>query len=146
MKSFRVLVLFIVILIALAVVRFWLRWTTAGAATPAECIANYYESLKSGDIEKYLHCLGGTYREEGRRFFAAVCRDVKDLKGVVQQAGQAANGSPLWVDVEEVRTAGIRRLRYHLCQDGGSWVIVAIDPPRETSAPVPYGTPVGDEP
>jgi hypothetical protein len=148
MKLSRVLLLLAVVLIALAGVRFWPgKAAIVGAATPAECVENYYESLKSGDIEKYLRCLGEPYRAHaGQRFFAAACREVKDVKGVVQRAGPAESGSPLWVDVEEVRAAGSRRLRYHLRHDDRVWVIVSIDPPRETASPIRYGTPVGDEP
>ena len=148
MKSFRVLILLAFVLIALAGVRFW-PWkpATAAAATSAECVENYYESLKSADVDKYMRCLGEPYRgEAGQRFFAAACRDVKDVKGVVQRAGPAENGSPRWVDVEEVRAAGVRRMRYHLRQDDRAWVIVAIDPPRETTSPIRYGTSVSDEP
>ena len=148
MKPYRVLILLAVVLIALAGVRFW-SWNpaTAGAVTPAECVENYYESLKSGDVDKYMRCLGEPYRTEaGQRFFDAACRDVKDVKGVVQRAGTADGVSPMWVDVEEVRASGIRRLRYHLRQADRAWVIVAIDSPRETISPVRYGTPVGDEP
>ncbi|HEY7328124.1 MAG TPA: hypothetical protein VH592_10810 [Gemmataceae bacterium] len=148
MKSYRALVLLAVVLIALAGVRYW-QWkpTAVGAATPEECVENYYESLKSGDVDRYLRCLGEPYRSEaGQRFFDAACRDAKDVKGVVQRAGSDESGSTLWMDVEEVRAAGIRRLRYHLRQDDRVWVIVSIDPPRETTSPVRYGTPVGDEP
>lgn len=147
MKPLRVLILLAVILIALASVRFWPSKTaTVGTGTPADCIESYYESLKSVDVDKYLRCLGEPYRADaGQRFFEAACRDAKDLKGLVQRTGPVENGS-LWVDVEEVRAAGVRRLRYHLRHDERGWGIVAIDPPRETSAPIRYGTPVGDEP
>ena len=148
MKRLRVLILIAVAVIVLASIRFWSgRTAAAGAATPAECVDNYYESLKSGDVDKYLSCLSERYGAEvGQRFFTDACRDVKDVKGVAQHAGPTESESLQWVDVEEVRAAGIRRLRYHLRRDSGSWVIAAIDPPRESSSPVRYGTPVGDEP
>lgn len=147
MRPLRVLILLAVVLIALAGVRFWPSPTaTAGAATPAECIENYYESLKSGDVEKYLRCLGEPYRTDaGQRFFDAACRDAKNLKGLVQRTGPVENGSQS-VEAEEVRAAGVRRLRYHLRQEDRGWVIVAIDRLRETTSPIRYGTPVGDEP
>jgi hypothetical protein len=146
-KRLHVLILLAVILITIAGIRFWPRRAAAGAATPAECIDTYYESLKSNDFEKYLRCLNESYRGEAvQHSFVAACRDITDLKGVVQQPGPIEGELPLWIDVEEVRTAGVRRLRYHLCRDGGSWVITAIDPPRETPSPIRYGTPVGEEP
>jgi hypothetical protein len=148
MKPLRVLIVLAVVLIMLVAVRFWpWKMATAGAATPAECVENYYESLKSGDVDKYRRCLGDSYRADvGPRFFKDACREVKDVKGVVQRAGSAEGESSQSVDVEEVRAAGVRRLRYHLRQEDRGWVIVAIDPPRETTSPIRYGTPVGDEP
>lgn len=148
MKRLRVLILVAVVSIALAGAFYWSRRSSpSGAATAAECLDAYYESLKSGDVDKYLRCLGEPYRtEEGRRFFEDACREVKDVKNLVQIAGPVENGSSRWVDVDEVRAAGVRRRRYHLRQNEGRWVIVAIDPPRDTPAPIRYGTPVGDEP
>ncbi|HTU19462.1 MAG TPA: hypothetical protein VMG10_15485 [Gemmataceae bacterium] len=146
MKPLRLLILLVVVGIALLGIRFWPRRTaTTGAATPAQCLDAYYESLQSGDVDKYLRCLDEPYREDvGRRSFEAARRDVKDVKNLVQKAGPAESGSPLWVD--EVRAAGVRRLRYHLRQNGRGWVIAAIDPPREIATPIRYGTHVGDEP
>ena len=148
MKRLRVLILLVVVGIALVGVRFWPRRTaTTGAATPADCLDTYYESLQSGDVDKYLRCFDESYRQDvGQRSFEAARHDVKDVKNLVQIAGPAENGSPLWVDVDEVRTAGVRRLRYHLRQNGRGWVIAAIDPPREMPTPIRYGTHVGDEP
>lgn len=104
MKSFRVLILLGVVPIVLAGMRFWPgRTSMMGAATAAEGVENYYESLKSGDRERYLLCLGEPYRgEAGQRFFDTACRDVKDIKGVVPHARADENGSLRWVDVEEV--------------------------------------------
>jgi hypothetical protein len=147
MKLLRLLILLVVAAIALAGVHFWpRRVATAGAATPAECLDDHYEALQSGDVDKYLRCLDEPYRADAGRSFEAARRDVKDVKGLVQQAGPAESGSPRWVDVDEVRAAGVRRVRYHLRQDDRGWVITAIDPPREIPAAVHYGTPVGDEP
>jgi hypothetical protein len=148
MKRLRVMVLLALTLSLLAVVLFWSRRTsTARAPTPAECLDDYYESLRRGDIDKYRSCLGEPYRTRAeQRSFAAIRRDVEDVKDLVQLPGPIEQGSPLWVDVDEVRAGSVRRLRYHLRSHDSGWVIVGIDPPREISAPVRYGTPVGDEP
>src|SRR5262249_23004841 len=121
--------------------------TKAGADTPAQCLDDYYDSLQSGDVDKYLRCLSEPFRTDvGRPSFEVVGRDAKAVKGLVQRAGSAESGSTLWVDVDEVRAADVRRLRYHLRHDDRGWVITAIDPPREVPAAVRYGTPVSDEP
>lgn len=148
MKRLRVLLLLTVSLLLLGGVLFWSRRTaTNRAATPAECLDNYYDSLQSGDVEKYQNCLEEPSRAQAwQRSFEDARRHVKDVKNLVQVAGPAEGGSSRWVDVDEVRTAGVRRLRYHLRQDGRGWVIVAIDPPHDSAAPIRYGTHVGDEP
>jgi hypothetical protein len=148
MKRLRMVVLLAVTLSLLAAVLIWSRRTaTARATTPAECLDDYYESLRSGDIDKYRGSLGEPYRARAeQRSFAAACREVEDVKDLVQLPGPVEQGASLWVDVDEVRTSGVRRLRYHLRSEGTGWVIVGIDPPREIAAPIRYGTPVGDAP
>jgi len=148
MKPLRFVLLLAVVGVALVSVRFWPRPTMAtGAATPADCLDVYYESLQRGDVDKYLLCLDESYREEiGKGSFEAARRDVKDVKNLVQVAEPGEGGSSLWVDVDEVRTAGIRRLRYHLRKHDRGWVIAAIDPPRERAAPIRYGTHVSADP
>ncbi len=148
MKRLRVLLLFAITISVLAGVLLWARRTAAiRAATAAECLDNYYESLKSGDVEKYQSCLGEPYRTRAdQHSFDAACREVKDVKNYVQLAGPSEGGSPLWVDVDEVRAASVRRLRYHLRSDSPGWVIVAIDPPRDIPAAIRYGTHVSEEP
>jgi hypothetical protein len=148
MKRLRVPIVLAVSLLLLGGVLFWSRRTaTTRAATPAECLDNYYESLQSGDVEKYQSCLDDRSRAQaGQRSFEDARRDAKDVKNLVQVAGPAEGGSSQWVDVDEVRAAGVRRLRYHLRQDGRGWVIAAIDPPRDMAAPIRYGTHVGEEP
>jgi hypothetical protein len=148
MKRLRVVVVLAVTLSLLAVVLFWSRrTTTAWAATPAQCLDDYYESLRRGDIVKYRSCLGEPYRARAeQRSFAAIRRDVEDVKDLVQLPGPVEQGSPLWVDVDEVRAGSVRRLRYHLRSEYNGWVIVGIDAPREIAVPVRYGTPVGDAP
>jgi hypothetical protein len=148
MKTSRVLLLLAITLSLLAgVVMLSRRSTPRGATKPEECLDDYYESLQSGDMDKYRRCLDEALRVRvDQRAFDAACREVKEVKNLVQIAGPAESETSRWVDVDEVRAAGIRRLRYHLRRDNGNWVIASIDPPRETSAPIRYGTPVGDEP
>jgi hypothetical protein len=148
MKLFRVVILVAVTLGLLAGAFFWSRHTaTKTAATPAECLDNYYEACRSGDVEQYLNCLGGPYRSQaGSRSFDDARRDLRDVKNWVQLAGPVEEGSSVWVDIDEVRAASTRRVRYHLQQAGTGWVIVAVDPPREVPSPIRYGTRVGEEP
>jgi hypothetical protein len=148
MKRFRVPILLAVVSVLAAGLLLWTRRTASvEAATPAECLDAYYDSLQSGDVEKYLRCLGEPYRtRQGRDSFAAAGRDAKELKNLVQLAGPAEGDSSRWVDVDEVRAAGVRRVRYHLRKDERGWLIVGVDPPRERAAPLRYGTHVGEEP
>jgi hypothetical protein len=147
-KRFRMPILLASVALLAGALLVWTRRTAmVAAATPAECLDDYYDALQSGDVEKYLHCLGDPYRtRQGRNAFDAVCRDAKDLKNLVQLADAAEGDSSRWVDVDEVRAAGVRRIRYHLRHDQNGWLIVDIDPPRERAAPIHYGTRVGEEP
>jgi hypothetical protein len=148
MKRLRLLILVSVVGIALVGLHFWPgQRATKGAATPAECLDAYYDALKSGDVDKYLQCLDEPYRDVvGQRSFEAASQDVKDVKNLVQITEPGEKGAQLWVDVDEVRAARIRRVRYHLRQRDRVWVIAARDPPREIPSPIRYGTPVSDEP
>jgi hypothetical protein len=148
MKRLRIVILFAVTLTLLAAVFFASRRTTTKpAASPAECLDDYYESLRSGEINKYLNCLGEPYRSHaGQDSFDAARRAAKDVKNRVQVAAPVEEGSSVWLDVDEVRADGVRRSRFHLRQAGSGWVIVAIDPPRELPTSIRYGTRVGEEP
>lgn len=148
MKRVRVPILLAVVFLLTMVLFFWMRRTApVAAATAAECLDAYYDSLQSGDVEKYRRCFGDPYRTRMEaNAFDTVCRDTRDLKNLVQIEGAAEGDSSRWVDVDEVRAAGVRRIRYHLRREERGWVIVDVEPPRERAAPIHYGTPVGDEP
>jgi hypothetical protein len=154
MKPLRAVILVAATLCLLAAAVFWSQRTgTACAATPAECLDQYYEAGRAGDVRRYLSFLAEPYRSQVRQRYAdddtlsaALRRDMKDVKSWVQIAGPVEEESSARVEVDEVRATGTRRLRFHLLQAGSGWLIVAVDPPRDMPTPIRYGTPVGEEP
>jgi hypothetical protein len=131
-------------------------WWTAhrsGYGTPGECLDAYYDALSAGDPGRHLGCLAEPLRTETRRRFAgntdpaqALQRGAADLKNRVQQGNGTADGANRIVDVDEVRIGGIRRVRFRLRQNGGSWLIAAIDTGTQAPAEVPYGTHISKGP
>jgi hypothetical protein len=134
----------------LAVVTYWSR-VPAGFATPAECVEAYSEASRSGNVAKFLNCLGEPLRSEaeGRRaqskdLAETLRRSAQDVKSWVQCLEPVVEGSTVRVDVDEVRTAGTRRIRFHLQRTGRGWLINRIDPPRDMPVTIPYGTHIRD--
>ncbi len=148
MKKSRSLILLVVAVCLLASVYWWSRRSSPrGTERPEQCLDDYYESLQSGERDKWRRCLDEPLRARMEQHdFDIARRELKDVKNLVQIAGPAESETVRWVDVDEVRPAGVRRLRYHLRRDSRGWIIAAIDPPREISSPTRYGAPVGDEP
>ena len=120
-----------------------------GFATPADCLDAYRDASKDGDMARYLRCLGEPLRSEQQRTLDsdALRRRLEDVKGwtrlepVIQELSA-------YVDVDQVRTSGTARVRFHLqrVDQGQGWLIVRVDAPKEVPAPVPYGTHVSEVP
>ncbi len=147
MKRFRLPIVSIAVALLTAGLLLWARRsTTEASATPEECLDRYYNSLQSCNEDKYSRCFVESHRmrSSGVRF-EALCRDNSDLKNLVQVAGPEDDVASRWIDVDEVRVSGIRRLRYHLRRHESGWLIEEIDTARERAAPIPFGTPAGDE-
>ncbi len=147
MKRFRLPMLSIAVAIVAAGLLLWARRsTTEAAVTPEECLDTYYNALRSGDRDKYSGCVVESHGiQSGGDRFQVLCREANDLKNLVQVAGPRDDEALRWIDVDEVRASGIRRLRYHLRRDERGWLIVGIETARERAAPIPFGTPAGDE-
>jgi hypothetical protein len=54
--------------------------------------------------------------------------------------------STAWVNVDEVRIDGNRRIRFRLQRSENSWLIASVDPPKLVPAGIPYGTHVSKVP
>jgi hypothetical protein len=145
MKRYR---LVLPVCLAVALIAAAAKWVLprAGHATPGNCVEAYYEACLAGDTTRYLSCLGEPLRTETRGRFAgasdlatALRHGTADLKNWVRQGDGAAEGADHILEVEEVRTPGVRRVRFRLRQVNGSWLIFSIETGPETPAAVPYG-------
>jgi hypothetical protein len=152
MKRARVLLLACLVA-ALTAGAVWWAGRRSGYATPGECLDAYYDARSAGDTARFLGCLAEPLRTETRRRFGgdadlarALRSGAADLKNRVQQGDATADGADRIVDIEEVRTPGIRRVRFRLQSAGGAWLIGAIDTGPETPADVPYGTHISKGP
>lgn len=152
MKRFRLVGFLLLTLVVLALAVYWSP-RPAGYATPTECLNAYWEAGQAGDVARYRSCLGEPLRSAMEQRFpdAAAWAEflrasVKDIKSWVQLLDSQIQGPAARVDVEEVRLAGKRRLRFHLAHSGSGWLIVAIEQPQEVPALIPYGTHVSKVP
>jgi hypothetical protein len=123
----------------------------AGFATPAECVEAYAEASKNSDVDRYLACLAEPLRSEARhigpeKLAETLRREMAEVKGWAQQPAAEPGDGAATIEVDEIRPAGTRRLRFRLTRTGGGWLIAAVEPPRDVSTPVRYGTRVGAEP
>jgi hypothetical protein len=126
-------------------------WTPPGPrgfATPADCVENYAEACKTGDVPRYLACLAEPLRvaersKNPREFAESLRQRMSETKSWVQQPAQEMEGSKATVDVDEIRSFGSRRLRFHLEKTSAGWLITAIDS-RDLPTKVRYGTHVSE--
>lgn len=151
MKRLRLLSM-VVTMALLALALYWSPRRQAGFASPAECVAAFGEAYKDGDAERYLNCLAEPLRSQVRRQYAdmrelsqSLHRESKDTVSWAQTAG-GNEGRRAFVEVDEVRPSGTRRLRFRLERDRGGWRIAAIETPRDIPTAIPYGTHVKDVP
>jgi hypothetical protein len=121
-----------------------------GFKTAADCLDAYCDAASRGDVAAYLACLDVPLREQLQRRFpsaddlaAHLRRETQDLKSWVQLP-ESDNDPEAYIAVEEVRSAGKRRVRYRLVRAASTWRIAAIEAPRDVPTVVPYGTPVSD--
>jgi hypothetical protein len=124
-----------------------------GYATPTACLDAYREACLAGDPTGYLNCLGEPLRSQAAQRFADqnalaeyLQRSIKDAKSWVELGSPEVAGSTAVIDVEEVRTAGSLRTRFHFQRLGRGWLIVQIEQPQEVPTSIPFGTHVSQVP
>ncbi len=148
-KRLRVAVAGVLVLGVLAAALTWSR-SGGGFATPVACLAAYYEACQAGDAARYLECLGEPLRsrsrewlDEGRAGAEALRR--RAVRGWARDGAAPPAGDEARVDVEEIRTGGIRRVQFQLRRSARGWLIVGMTPLEEKAPPFPYGSDVRAE-
>jgi hypothetical protein len=139
------------------------RWSLPSKrfASPEDCLGAYYEACLAGDADLYSRCWATPLRSEIRHGLGAQDRSAELLQQkavknwvVVAQPAAALRTSdaevsmkaqgPTSVLVDEVRPAGIKRIRFRLELLSGSWLIIGIERVEERQPSVPFGTEVRD--
>lgn len=123
-------------------------------ATPLDCLEAYRDACMAGDGEAQLSCLTDEYRAKRMRDCTEISelgawgyRSMEGLKSWVAQAQPTPTGvTDCVLDVEETRVAGTQVVRFHLRQVGRGWLISRIDPPRQTTTRIPFGTHISKVP
>jgi hypothetical protein len=149
------MVLIILAALGLAVLAVRLASSSARTsyATPSDCLDAYRDACLAGDAATYLNCLGEPLRSQAAQRFTDLSaladylqRNMKDAKSWVELGSPEVAGSTAVVDVEEVRTAGSLRTRFHFQRLGRGWLIVQIEQPQEVPTSIPFGTHVSQVP
>jgi hypothetical protein len=150
----------LLVLVTVAGVLVVLRWSggpqapagSSGFSTPAACLDAYREAVQEGDAAAYLRCLGEPLRTEMRRKHAedgelgeVLRREMRGVKSWVVSDRPTEQGDRASAVVEEVRSSGVREVRFRLERSGVGWLIVGIERGDERAAGIPYGTRVGEE-
>jgi hypothetical protein len=156
-SSKRAALLVLVTVAGLIVILRWSGGSNApgggsGFATPAACLDAYRDAVQEGDAAAYLLCLGEPLRSETRRHHLgdaelaeALRRQMRGVKSWVVSESPEERGDRASAIVEEVRSSGVRAVRFQLARSGAGWLIVGIDRGDERAAGIPYGTRVGNE-
>jgi hypothetical protein len=120
----------------------------SGFATPADCLDAYLDAGKDGDVARYLSCLAEPLRSEKQRALNTgdLLRSMEDVKAWSRLDPMIVQEAAAEVDVDEVRTSGTCRIRFHLLRSRDGWLIVSVDAPKAVPTPIRYGTHVSEVP
>jgi hypothetical protein len=129
------------------------RPTATGFAAPTDCLEAYRDACQNGDVSQYFACLGEPLRSQMRKrnamdeqLAAALRTEMKTVNSWVELPDSVQTGSTARIRVETEGPRGIRRTSFDLEKTRAGWLIVTIGPPQEVSAPIRFGTHVGDSP
>lgn len=145
-KRLRVAVAGVLAVGVVAVALMWAR-PGGGFATPEDCLAAYYEACQAGDAARYRECLGEPLRSRSREWLdegpaGAEALRRQAVRGWARDGAATPVGDEARVDVEEIRTGGIRRVQFQLRRSARGWLIIGVTPLEEKAPPYPYGTDV----
>ncbi len=145
----------IAVVVALVAVAFLLRGRDRLPQTPEDAVSAFFDAAGRGDDDAYLRLVAGQLREslENTRdqlgteaFRKDIQRSVAGIKGLaITQSNEARPGTTA-IDVEIVFADRNERQRMLLVQTRNGWAITDIDKATMVKPPIPYGTPVFEEP
>jgi hypothetical protein len=149
----QLLAVFVIVL--LIVVAFALRSRDRLPETPEKTVTELFAAASEGDDRAYLRLLTGELRKslEHARSQAGVDafredlrRSATGIKGLAVTRADETGADLVALDVEIVFADRNERQRMLLELQRGGWAIIDIQQARMVKPPIPYGTPVFEEP
>jgi hypothetical protein len=148
-------VLPIVVIVLLIVAAFALRSRERLPETPEETVTELFAAASEGDDRAYLRLLTGELRkslEHARSqagveaFRAELRRSMQGVKGHALTRSDDAPSGMVAIDVELTFVDRNEVQRMLLEPRSGGWAISSIGAAQMVKPPIPYGTPVYEEP
>ena len=145
----------IVVILLLIVVAFALRSRERLPDTPEETVTELFAAASEGDDRAYLRLLTGELRkslEQARSqagveaFRADLRRSMQGVKGHALTRSDDAPSGMVALDVELTFADRNEIQRMLLEPKSGGWLISSIGTAEMVKPPIPYGTPVYEEP
>ncbi len=124
-------------------------------ATPEDTVTALFDAAGRGDDQAYLSLTAGTLRtslestrsELGAEAFRdRIRKSAAGVKGLATRRGSMTAGGGLTLHVELVYADRNERQQMTLVEQSGGWAITAMGAADSAKPPVPYGTPVFEEP
>lgn len=128
---------------------------TSTAENPAEAVSQFIEAAREADIDRYLGLTSGGLRAELEQsraelgddgFREHLLRYAEDIKGLATLGDADTEENIISLDVEFVFVDRKERQRTTFVRRGKYWTIASVEPARMVKSPIPYGTPVFEEP
>ncbi len=148
-------ILGILLAMVLAGVAALLRSRDRSAVTPAGAVSKLIDAAREADINAYLGLTGGQLRTELEQTRAEMGDDgfrehlrrfAQDIKGLAILTSGEPEGDTAILDVEFVFADRNERQRTTFARRGRGWIITSMDTVEMVKPPIPYGTPVFEEP
>jgi hypothetical protein len=145
----------ILVLVLLIVLAFVLRSYDRLPDTPEKTVTELFAAASEGDDRAYLRLLTGELRkslENARNqagvdaFRESLRRSATGIKGLAVTRADETSADLVALDVEIVFADRNERQRMLLEFQRGGWAVADIQQAQMVKPPIPYGTPVFEEP
>lgn len=145
----------VALIVLLAAVALLMRGRGRLPETPEDTVTALFDAAERGDAAGYLRLLTGELRisvESTRsqlgpdKYVESLRRSVAGIKNFAMFRSAAAAPGNVGLDVELVFVDRNELQRFLLVEQNGGWAIAAIERAEMRKPPVPYGTPVFEEP
>ena len=131
------------------------RFGSSRPQTPTAAFSALIGAARDEDVAAYLRLTDGdlrrslerTHSELGTEGFREHLREFAGgIKGVAVPGGEPSDADVVSLDVEIVFADRNERQRVTFARRGGGWVITSMERAQMVKPPIPYGTPVFEQP